>query len=197
MKKPVRISEMLLTLLALGACAGVPPAATAPAKTLQNSGYGQAHPGSAKEQQQFGQFAGRWECTMNERNRDGEWRARPSKINWTWFYTLDGLAVQDIWKPESTGGTEDIVATNLRVYDRTLGRWNVAWTNTAQAQFEIWSGGKQGDELVLTSTREQRPVRIRFYNILPRRFQWAYEAAITTAGNEYAPVLQMSCQKLD
>ena len=159
--------------------------------------YGEAHADAPPEIAQFGRFAGRWKCGVNERRSDGSWRTRPDNVIWTFFYTLNGLAVQDIWSPEDQAQHSEGIATNLRLYNATTRTWNVSWTNTAQASFELWSGSRINDEMVLTSIRERRPVKIRFFNILPRQFQWTYEAATSAAGTEFVPVRQLLCQRLD
>ncbi|NNF16144.1 MAG: hypothetical protein HKN70_05310 [Gammaproteobacteria bacterium] len=190
-------SALLAALLTMTGCVQTRDVREPPSPTLQDSGFGKAHPAAAVELQQFGRFAGRWECAMSERTADGQWRMRPSKVNWTWFYTLEGRAVQDIWMSQSGTADSQVIATNLRLFDAASQQWNVAWTNTGQAQFELWTGGQVGDELVLTSVREQRTVRIRFYEIMPRRFKWMYEAATSRTAEKFQPVLQMLCQRLD
>ncbi len=174
-------------------------AAPKPSKTTAppKAAYGAAHPDAPSEIAEFGRFAGRWKCGVNERRSDGSWRTRPDKVIWTFFYTLNGLAVQDIWSPEDNSGFSEGIATNLRVFNVATRTWNVSWMNTSEASFELWSGGRFNDELMLTSVRDKRPVKIRFFNILPRQFQWSYEAATSSTGNEFAPVMQLLCQLQD
>ncbi len=159
--------------------------------------FGAASPDAPAEITQFGRFAGRWKCGVNERRPDGSWRSRPDNVIWTFFYTLNGLAVQDIWASDDQARASEGIATNLRVYNALTGTWNVSWTNTTEAVFEYWNGEQIDDELVLTSFRDQRPVKIRFFNILPRQFQWSYEAATSRAGTEFMPVMQLLCQLQD
>ncbi|MEM7082446.1 MAG: hypothetical protein AAF465_06900 [Pseudomonadota bacterium] len=193
--QPFGYGILALFMLCLTACVSEPTPPTAPAKPV--AAFGQPHTSAPPELDQFGRFAGRWRCGVNERRPDGSWRTRPDDILWTFFYTLNGLAVQDIWTPEGQDLLAEGIATNLRVFNAQTGTWNVSWTNTVQASFELWSGGVAGDEMLLSSVRDNRPVRIRFYNILPRQFQWTYEAATSVSGTAFAPVMQLLCQRMD
>lgn len=184
--------------LLLTACVGVSEntrgaAASSPIK----SAFGAASPDAPAQLVQFGQFAGRWSCGVSERRPDGSWKTRPDNINWTFFYTLNGMAVQDIRQSENPSGDQEGIATSLRLFNPRTQSWNTSWTNTVEASFELWSGGIINDEIVLSSVRERRPVKIRFFNILPRQFQWTYEAATNSAGTEFVPVRQLLCQRQD
>lgn len=184
-------------------CAAVPqtPAENTAAGSVQNTtgakNYGEIHPDAPPELAQFGRLAGRWQCAMSERRSDGSWRSRAAPVVWTWFYTLNGWAVQDIWTPVDVPGDRQPIATNLRLYSPSTQQWNVSWTNTQQASFELWSGVQENDEIVLNSLRDRRPVRIRFFNFLPRQFQWSYSAAASLSSEEFTDVLQMQCTSLD
>lgn len=197
---PVQLSAfaVLLCLALTGCVSAVPQSPTergANNSTLSKKSFGEPHPEAPPQLVEFGRFAGSWSCAVNERRADGSWRNRPDKINWTFFYTLNGMAVQDIWTSEDQNNTQEGIATNLRVYNSATQTWNTSWTNTLQASFELWTGGTINNELVLTSVRDRRPVKIRFFNILPRQFQWTYEAATTLSATEFMPVMQLLCQR--
>ncbi len=195
----IKLLFCLACTLPLAACVSVPVEKTAKneAGIANLKKYGAPGFSAPEELKQFGQFAGRWECGMSERRADGSWKVRSSRIIWTWFYTLSGLAVQDLWTPVGSAADKNVTATNLRMFDAASNSWNIAWTNTEQASFELWSGTQQGDELVVTSVRERRPVKIRFFNILPQQFQWSYEAANSLSSDEFTPVLQMTCKRIE
>ena len=184
-------------LLSVSACVSSTPQ-NVPAKqkkAVLGPSFGEAHADAPPQIAEFGRFAGRWKCGVNERRPDGSWRTRPDNIIWTFFYTLNGMAVQDIWSPEDQSQMSEGIATNLRLFNAATQTWNTSWTNTVQASFELWSGGNINNEMVMTSIRDRRPVKIRFFNILKQQFQWSYEAATTSSGAEFAPVMQLLCQR--
>ncbi|MFK8028859.1 MAG: hypothetical protein AB8G18_01350 [Gammaproteobacteria bacterium] len=197
MKKTLALNVAFLTLL-LSACVSSSPEVDAPTNRLVKTAYGEPAAGAPRQIVEFGRLAGRWRCGVNERRSDGSWRTRPDGVIWTFFYTLNGLAVQDIWTSEDQSQVaEEGIATSLRIFNSATQTWQSSWTNTQQATFELWSGGNVDGEMVLTSVRDQRPVKIRFFNILKQQFQWTYEAATNVAGTEFVPVMQLLCQRLD
>lgn len=176
-------------------CATTKDAPAAAASASHTAQWGAPRPGAPEALQEFGRFAGRWECRIEDRRSDGTWYPRATTGIWTWFYTLNGAAVQDIWEPRSSGATP-VYSTNLRIYDADKGEWHAAWTNTEESQFELWQGGRQGDDLVMQGKRDGYRTRIRFFEITPRTFEWRYDVARPEPESEWNAVLRMHCTRI-
>ena len=159
------------------------------------------HENAPAELQQFGQFVGTWKCTGFSRDREQAWQPNPWQNTWTWYWVLDGHAIQDVWEapPESPQGWN--AGTNLRVYDPQSKRWKMAWTTTLTNRFTFFESeyldGKmvmQGD-VPAVGQRPSHKARITFHNITQSTFDWKYEAALTGQTGNYAEQSRLQCRR--
>ncbi len=146
---------------------------------------------------QFGRLVGVWRCTSEALQEDGTWKPGPGEATWTWFYTLGGHAIADVWEPARKGAPSGI---NLRLYDRQAGEWHAVWAAGSQRDFDHFTAKAQGDDIVMGGERFARPMfrrhqaRITFHDITADAFQWRYEAA-TVGGDDWHPVSRLSCRR--
>lgn len=155
------------------------------------------------ELQQFGRLVGAWECTGFTRQKDGEWQPNPWKNTWTWYWALDGRAIQDVWEapPESPSGAS--IGTNLRVYDVNTGTWHMAWTTTLTNQFDLFTATQQGEDMVMEGRipgRGPRPehfARITFHDMQPQSYLWRYEASLSGQPDTWKEQARLDCKRVE
>lgn len=147
---------------------------------------------------QFGRLLGAWACTSEQRQPDGTFKKIPGEAEWTWFYTLDGRAVQDIWQAiPGQGG----VGTNLRVWDAESKVWHIAWATTSQRDISHFTAKYDGGNMVMTGEQPARgkfpahSARITFHQIKADSFQWKYEATNPGGGTVWQEFSRLSCNR--
>ena len=190
----IRVRFLAVAMLALAAagCATAPESEPAPAAPEEDlSAFGQRADSAPVELEQFGRLAGRWECRVFERLGSQDWAPRSGSVVWTWFYTLGGHAVQDVWEPRA--GSSRPFGTNLRIYDTERAAWKSVWTASNRSDFEYWQGAEAGGDIVMQTARDARPARIVFSAIGANTFEWRYERVV---GADWQGVLRASCTRL-
>ena len=132
-----------LTRLTIAALLAVGPAAWG--ESIRADGPSADAPA---EMQQFGRFVGVWKCTTYARQRDRSWKANDWENTWSWYWVLDGHAIQDVWdvSPDATTGWS--TGTNVRIYDPQSGYWRVAWTTTLTRGFDFYNAREVDGDMV-------------------------------------------------
>jgi hypothetical protein len=209
--------SMILTLL-LFACGGSSPATSTPVPPSEKPSGGAAKPAAAAspythmmpsliasrrnpaapaELDQFGRLAGAWSCTSEQRQPDGSFKKAPGTSTWTFFYTLEGYAVADLFEPANPKATDGL---NLRIFDPEAKRWRVTWWRHPLAGFDHYEATRVGDTIVMRGDHEARgkfpahQARITFHHIAPSAFQWRYEAA-SPGSDQWRVFARMSCSR--
>lgn len=152
-------------------------------------------------QQQYGQLVGHWLCESESRQQDGTWQKSPNKATWSWYYVLDGYAVQDVWQPsgQSPGAA---MGTNLRSYDAENNIWNVVWTTTSNPTLEQYRSAYRNGELHIYAERPASAsfpshlMHITFHNISDDHFDWKYESSGLTDGQNWTEFSRLSCDRI-
>jgi hypothetical protein len=158
-------------------------------------------PGSPPELDQYGQFVGTWTCQSYRRVRDGSWQANDWENTWTWYWVLEGQAIQDVWETPPDAPTGPNLGTNLRIYDPEAGIWRMAWTTTGTRRFDFFEARQEGEEIVMIGeipAREPRPAhtaRITFHEIAADSFQWRYEASLQGPDGPWSEQARLSCRR--
>lgn len=147
---------------------------------------------------QFGQLVGTWTCTSTKRNAKGGFDTLPGQSTWSWFYTLDGRAILDVFEPPK--GSAAAVGVNLRVYNENTNTWQLAWTTGALKAIDGFTAKAEGDNVVMRGERAARApfpahsARITFHNISATSFSWVYEAT-APGGSAWKPFSRIQCTK--
>lgn len=150
--------------------------------------------------QQFGQLQGRWHCTSQTLQAEGEWRDDPGHAEWTFHYILDGYAIQDVWRPSAESGSP--VGTNLRTYDTENDTWHMVWTTTSNARFDYFSANYHDGEIAMSGERRATAAYpahlalITFHNISEQHFDWKYESAAVNT-TDWREVLRIACDRVE
>lgn len=142
--------------------------------------YGKLNPNAPKETLQFGQLVGKWNVVSMDSIPNKGWHQ--SKATWTFKYSLEGYAVEDIWYEkirDSTNNTinigRDYIGKNIRIFDPTAQTWSIAWIENGQNTMNAVYTAKaksNGDIVMITPNRT---AEITFSNITPTSFNWTYE----------------------
>ncbi len=136
--------------------------------------------------EQFGRLVGAWSCESEARQPDGTFKASPGRSRWTFFYTLGGRGIGDLFEPASSSGPG--MGINIRVYDPEADRWTLAWTTVSLGRFDHYTARREGDTLVMLGEIAAKGpfpdhrARITFDELTDASFEWRYEA--TTPGSE-------------
>lgn len=165
-------------------CPEPAPAATA-TKPPAWSGLISARPAKTAppELAQFGRLVGTWRCVVEWRQPDGTFARRDQPSTWTWFYSLGGRAIQDVFEPAS-----GVVGTNLRIYNPETRAWEIRWVTGALTDFRTLTAKAVGDTMVLrgeapaTAKFGAHARKLTFFDITDDSFEWTYEA--TRSGTE-------------
>ena len=166
-------------LIALAANSGVP---------LTHAGPNENAPPEVK---QFGQLAGHWSCVSETRQADGTFKTVPGIATWSWYYILEGYAVQDVWLPDRQQNAQAPMGTNIRTYDAVNGWWDVVWSTQQAPAFERYRASYRNNELHMFA---ERPANGGFPRHLMRVtfLDWRYEASGLTDGLNWQETSRLS-----
>lgn len=159
------------------------------------------HPDAPEALMEYGQLVGNWQCKSLGLQPDGSWKEAKGVNTWTWYYVLDGHAIQDVWKPSANADGKIFPGTNLRTYDAETGLWNIIWTITSSARIESFKSSFRNDIIHITTERAANAtfpahmMHISFYNISENYFDWKYESSPVTDGQNWKEVSRLSCDR--
>lgn len=185
--------QILGLAVAIAGCAGIQPGTNQDAVPVFDPG--QRHPDAPVELEQFGRLGGKWICAMSSLQPDGTWKARDGKASWSFRYALGGYAVSDVWEPEADPEYPGSVGMNLRVYDPDSGSWRIAWTTVDDAKFDLFEARYENGDIIMWGQRPDHRVRITFFQVMDRQFDWKYEFSALDDGLLWTEVVRMHCDK--
>ena len=132
----------------------------------------------------YGWLIGGWELDAYGYLADGTVRRCKGEAHFAW--TLDGLAVQDVWiAPRREDRTPDLdlsktanlYGTTLRVWTPSIQAWRVAWINPATGSRNELIGRWSGKDVVQVGSRaDGTPIRWSFTEITADSFHWTGES---------------------
>jgi hypothetical protein len=134
---------------------------------------GRMNPAAPPETKQFDFMVGEFDCVDEIKQGDGAWKTE--KAIWNGAYFLNGMGIQDqYW-------SETFATSNLRIFDKKNSKWMVTFFKMPGYSSGVWSGVKEGDNMVM---RKERPTadgkgtalsRLTFYEISPDGYKWVAE----------------------
>ncbi|MFK7955316.1 MAG: hypothetical protein AB8B96_04415 [Lysobacterales bacterium] len=158
-----------------------------------------AHPDAPEEVKQYGALNGHWRCEASAKQPDGSWKDSPGVATWSWYYVLDGYAVQDVWQPAAATSP---MGTNLRTYDVEKKQWNMVWATQTQAEFDHYTAAYSDGMIVMRGENPSRSqstpahaAKITFYNMTNNHFDWKYEATAPATDAGWSEFSRMSCSR--
>ncbi len=137
--------------------------------------YGNRNAAAPEQLQDYGQFVGKWDCTISNLDSTNAWVE--NKATWVFTYILDGHVIQDYWTNPGTQSANARIyrGTNIRSYNPKLQVWQCAWVeNKTNAMSGIWQSYRNNDDEIIlhdgTETWE-----IVFFNISANHFDWRWD----------------------
>jgi len=173
-----------------------PPAAEAPSISWPALAANEPAADAPAQLAQFGQLVGVWSCSSEQRGPDGTFTPGKNLATWSWFYTLGGRVVQDIWEPQ-TGPA----GTNIRVYDAKSNTWRIQWTTGAMSDFQAITAQAVDDTIVMRTDSPAggkfpaHTVRITFFDMTADKFEWKYEAGAPGTDGPWQEQSRLHCTK--
>jgi len=152
----------------------------------------------AQVREEFGRLVGAWSCQSEARQPDGTFKAAPGRARWTFFYTLGGLAVGDLFEPAATTGAA--TGINLRVYNPDTKSWSLAWTTPQLGRFDHFTARQEGDALIMRGDIPAKGpfpdhrARITFDQLRDDSFEWRYEATTPGADGPWQTFSRIRCE---
>jgi len=145
---------------------------------------------------------GQWDITDYNLSPEGEW-VEGSGADWSFWWALDGYAVQDLWiAPGYDVALDDetrrSVGTNIRRVDPATGEWEMAWLTKASGPTLRFTAKSTEDEVVMESVEPHftgAPTRITFYNMTGDSFDWTLERAAD--GETYTAIYKIEGTRIE
>ncbi len=147
--------------------------------------------------EQFGRFVGVWRCQGETRQPDGTFKPGPGGARWTFFYTLGGQAIGDVYEPPQGSGP---VGINLRVYRPETNDWVLSWTTPKLQRYDHFEARQEGETLVMRgeiaakAPFPQHQAKITFHDIHEDTFEWRYEAAAPGTDGPWQEFSRIHCR---
>ena len=132
-----------------------------------NAAFGRLNPDAPSQTVEFGQFVGKWDCKIWNRQADDSWVE--NNAVWVWNYVLNGMAVQDYWYG-ATG-----LGTNVRIFDPALDKWQNVWIENVQKTMGGLWDAKMNEDGAIEMYDDTGTWKITFFNILDRSFDWKWD----------------------
>ena len=118
MKKLYNIQLLIIVLpIILFSCATQDKESNNGAISENPFDFGELNRDAPIETKILGQFVGIWEAEHSIRKQDGSWSDNKTKSFWKWYYILNGHAIQDDWITIDSLGKQQVVGTNIRIYN--------------------------------------------------------------------------------
>jgi len=156
--------------------------------------FGRPNPEAPPELAQFHFMVGKNDCTEERRNGQAdEWLS--DRRTWDARYFLNGFAILDSGR---SGGASN---GNLRLFDTGTGQWHVHFFSMPNYGSGIWSGGMEGENMVLRQPQKAPGTdvdgvsRLTFSNISEQGFDWTGEW-VSTDGSFVFPFWRIRCRKV-
>ncbi len=109
---------------------------------------GSLNPKAPSETEQFSFAIGEWSCKTRGMKPDGTIEeSRPA--TWTFYYILDGWAIQDDWVSEQADGSR-FHGTNIRSFNPQTAKWDNRWLSQHGLEWKYYESEQVGSTMVMT-----------------------------------------------
>lgn len=131
--------------------------------------FGRLNPDAPSETAQFDFMIGEFDCVDEIINpQDGKWIKFPAI--WNAKYFLNGHGIQDqYWSPQFS-------TSNIRIFDAKEKKWKVTFFRLPNYNSGVWTGIKEGKDLVMRQGDEKKGTRLTFSSITKESFEWIGES---------------------
>ncbi len=143
---------------------------------------------------------GKWDAKIEQLDNDGNWNPGTNKIEWHWYYILNGHGIQDDWITEklATDGSDStlVYGTNIRIYNTDENKWYMAWLHSDGRKLATFSAVNENDKVIMEGTNASgREVRITFFDIKENSFEWQQEWTFDD-GKNWTVVAKIQCSRI-
>jgi len=147
--------------------------------------YGRLNPKAPPETKQFAFMIGEFDCVDEIFNgQANRWIKFPAI--WNAKYFLNGYGIQDeYWSPRFS-------TSNIRIFDSKAKKWKVNFFRMPGYSSGVWSGIKEGKNLVMRQGDDKQGTRLTFHNIRKEGFDWIGESM---KEGKASPFWQSSCTR--
>jgi hypothetical protein len=155
----------------------------------------QLNPKAPVETNILGQLIGTWEAEQSFKNRDGSWNDEKKYAIWKWYYILDGHAIQDNWISVDSLNNENIIGTNIRIYNSEENQWYMAWIDKSNRRLATFTAINDSGTVIMDGTNAKRQhIRNTFFNISENEFDWKQEWTFDE-GKSWVIVTKIHCKR--
>lgn len=152
------------------------------------------------ETESLGRLIGKWDAKIERLDNDGNWNPGTNKIEWHWYFILNGHAIQDDWITEKlTGDGSDstlVYGTNIRIYNKDENKWYMAWLHGDGRKLATFTAVNENDKVIMEGTNASgREVRITFFDIKENSFEWQQEWTFDD-GKNWTVVAKIHCLRI-
>lgn len=158
--------------------------------------FGRPNPAAPPELAQFHFIVGQSNCEEELLNgATQEWVE--GQRTWDASYYMNGFAIRDAGRTGSGGNNG-----NIRIFNPATGQWQVHFFSMPVYSNGIWSGGMEGDNMVLRQPQKAPGTdldgvsRLTFSNISDEGFDWAGEWVSDDDADIVFPFWRISCSKV-
>ncbi|MCP4201308.1 MAG: hypothetical protein GY769_05165 [bacterium] len=140
------------------------------------SDFGSLNSAAPPETAQFSFAIGEWECKTRGMQADGSIQPT-APATWTFYYILDGWAIQDDWVSKQPDGAR-FYGTNIRSFNPQTRTWDNRWLSAGSLQWKYFESEQVGTTMVMTGgegrDRQDRPFidRNTFHDITENSWKW-------------------------
>lgn len=130
--------------------------------------------------EQFGRYLGDWDIADEQLSQDGTTWTPGAGARWNFTCLGNGTAIQDFWMPIGGG-----FGTNLRMYDKATGSWDIAWSNNSTPAMAHISAKEDEAGNIIMHYVAPKPTparRITFFP--PAKNSWNWQLEISTDGEK-------------
>ncbi len=144
--------------------------------------YGKLNPHAPPELARFAFLIGHWRCEVKLKRGEGTWESL--QATWEGRFILDGFAIADEYRMNTSAGELLVLGLNLRSYDAEKKSWNIKWLNALSGTWiDLGSaelGGVRIDEKGITYSAKEPAgshalTRATYANISENHFTWRGE----------------------
>ncbi|MFQ5527923.1 MAG: hypothetical protein ACE5GX_16895 [Thermoanaerobaculia bacterium] len=149
--------------------------ASAAAGDDERPAFGALNPKAPPETAQFSFAIGEWSCTTRGMQPDGSIK-KGGPATWTFYYILDGWAIQDDWVAIQPSGAKHH-GTNIRSFNSQTGKWDNRWLAQGNLQWKYFSSEQVEETMVMTGGEGTDPRgdfvdRNTFFDISEDSWSW-------------------------
>ena len=151
------------------------------------------------ETESLGRLVGKWDAKIERLDRDGNWNPGTNKIEWHWYYILNGHGIQDDWITEKLAkdGSDStlVYGTNIRIFNKQENKWHMAWIHGDGRKLATFTAVNENDKVIMEGRNaDGREVRITFFDMTDNSFEWQQEWTFDE-GKSWTVVVKIHCKR--